>query len=43
MVLELKAAEAWKCLRGLICVYKPPDVKVAHVRRTIITKLCTGI
>lgn len=42
MVLESRAAEVWKCLRGLICVYKPADVKVEQVRHTIITKLSSG-
>lgn len=42
MVLETRAAEVFKCLRGLVCVYKPADIKVEQVRHTILTKLSSG-
>lgn len=41
-MLESKAPVIWNRLSGLICVYKPADTKVAHVRHTIITNICTG-
>lgn len=42
MLIESKAANVFQCLRGLVCVYKPADVKVEQVRHTILTKLSSG-
>lgn len=36
------ARTIWNALKGIICVYKPADVKVSQVRKTIIGKICSG-
>lgn len=41
-MLESRAPVIWNRLNGLICVYKPADTKVPHVRHTIMTNICTG-
>ncbi|KAK9874870.1 hypothetical protein WA026_005684 [Henosepilachna vigintioctopunctata] len=33
----------WNSLKGIICVYKPADVKCSHVRHAILYKICSGL
>lgn len=41
-MFESRAPVIWNRLNGLICIYKPADITVPHVRRTIITNICAG-
>lgn len=33
----------WKALKGIICVYKPAEISVKNLRKTLITKLCNDL
>ncbi|XP_011563080.3 pseudouridylate synthase TRUB2, mitochondrial [Plutella xylostella] len=43
MVKLRDAAQAYKALNGIICVYKPPCVPLRRVQHTIITNLCRDL
>ncbi|XP_017771216.1 PREDICTED: probable tRNA pseudouridine synthase 2 [Nicrophorus vespilloides] len=42
-MLTTDAALLWRTLKGVICIYKPADTKLSHVRTTIINKLCADL
>nr|XP_022900028.1 mitochondrial mRNA pseudouridine synthase Trub2 [Onthophagus taurus] len=37
------AVKIWNNLKGIICVYKPADVKTNHVRKMIVNRICEGL
>ncbi|XP_063233676.1 pseudouridylate synthase TRUB2, mitochondrial isoform X2 [Bacillus rossius redtenbacheri] len=43
MVLVSEAPIVWKNLKGILCVYKPPGVKISFLRKTVITNLCNDL
>ena len=38
-VVIKEAKEAWQCLQGLFCVYKPPHMSMKGVKRAITTNI----
>ena len=36
------APTVWKCLNGIVNVYKPPGKKVEHVKNAVFFNLCKG-